>query len=97
MQATSSNPEPNPNWHERAALIIGLAVPNRYRYLITSELIEQGAQILRSGKPFDVHLNREQLGAGFVSGAEEGIGEFPGVMPEGISAAGLITLVPRIK
>ena len=93
----AADPEETPNWHQRANLLLSLQVPRRYRYLITPALLEEGAEILRKGQTFEVHLNHQRLGRGFDTVTADGIGELPGVTAEGISAKGLITLVPKTK
>ena len=85
----------NIDWQWRAHIIIWAQVPYRYRYLITSELVAHGAELLRSGQPFEVHIDEKRLGLGFDAVTSESIGELPGVTSNGISADGLITLVPK--
>jgi hypothetical protein len=89
------HPEENPSWEERAVLLIGLKVPQRYGYLITPELIQEGAALLRSGRNFEVRLDEVRLGPGFGAVMAESAGDLPGVSTEGISARGLVTLVPK--
>jgi hypothetical protein len=91
----ASDREQTPDWQARAGWLIGLNVPHRYRYLITQELIDEGASLLRSGRTFEVRIDEERLGPGFGSAMLECMGDLPGVTSEGISARGLITLVPK--
>jgi hypothetical protein len=90
-----SHRKENPNWEDRAGFLIGIKVPHRYKYLITPELIHEGAALLRSGRAFEVRLDEERLGPGFGAVMGESAGDLPGVSSEGISALGLITLVPK--
>ena len=90
-------PEENSNWQVRANLLIGLKVPYRYSYLITSELVAQGAELLRNGHSFEVQMDEQRLAGGFDAVTAEGVGDLPGVTSEGISASGLITLVPKTR
>lgn len=92
-----SSGKDNPNWRNQANFLIGLKVPYRYRYLITPELVEEGAELLRKGQSFEVNIDENSLGAGFRVDITEGIGNLPGVSPQGISARGLITLVPKTR
>jgi len=87
----------NIEFTDRARLLIGLKIPYRYSYLITSELVERGAEFLRSGVTFEVLLDEERLGAGFDAVTSGGIGHLPGVTGDGISAGQLIRLVPHYR
>ena len=90
----ASHRKENPSWEDRAGLLIGLKVPHRYRYLIAPELIQEGAALLRNGRGFEVRLDEDRLGPGFGAEMAESAGDLPGVSSEGISARGLITLMP---
>lgn len=88
---------PNLTWEQRAQAIISMSVPTPYQYLITSELVEEGADLLRRGKGFRVQVDTDRLGPGFDVAMSHTAGQLPGVTGDGISARGLITLVPTAK
>jgi hypothetical protein len=83
------------NW---AWTLISPHVPDQFIYLVTDELLSQGGEILKGGRTFDVQLSKElRHAAGSESVTIEGVGLLGGVGADGISAAGLIRLVPKTK
>jgi hypothetical protein len=86
------------NFENWAFTLISPHVPSRFMYLVTDELLSQGAEILRGGRIFDVRLSEKlRDDTGFESVTAEAVGSLVGVGAERISATGLIMLVPKPK
>jgi len=86
------------NFENWAFTLISPHVPSRFMYLVTDELLNDGAEILRGGRMFDVQLSKKlRDDAGFESVKGEAVGPLAGVGMDGISATRSITLVPNSK
>ena len=83
------------DYNARARFLIGLQLPPKCGYLLTSQLAAEGAELLRKGQTFDVWIDEKQIGPGFEAARGESLGYLPGVTAEGISAVGLVKLIPK--
>lgn len=85
------------DYNARARFLIGLQLPPKCGYLLTDELISEGAELLRKGQTFNVWIDEKQVGLGFEAARGDGLGYLPGVTADGISAVGLVKLIPKDK
>ena len=83
------------DYNARARFLIGLQLPPRCGYLLTDELVSEGTELLRKGQTFDVWIDEKRVGPGFDGARGESLGYLPGVTAEGISAVGLVRLIPK--
>lgn len=83
------------DYNARARFLIGLQLPSKCGYLLTDELAAEGAELLRKGQTFDIWIDEKRVGLGFEAAQGQSLGYLPGVSAEGISAVGLVRLIPK--